>query len=253
MTASTAALSGPTPPRSEASGCDPKATSLLREMTGFLGRQRNISVQTEGVVLVVTQDGQKIDVPYESRAWIKRPNKLRAERTRDAKERTFFYDGKTFTIYGKDANLYAQAPAPATLDQAVDTARDQLGIEAPGADFLYSDAYQGLMDGVTSGKFVGEEVVNGTRVQHLAFRGKDVDWQVWIEAGARPVPRRYVITSKDVKGSPDFRVEFSNWDFETKLSDDRFAFQAPAGAEKIDFLKRQEAQGTGGAGKEGGQ
>jgi hypothetical protein len=109
------------------------------------------------------------------------------------------------------------------------------------------------MDGVTSGKLVGEEVVNGTPVQHLAFRGKDVDFQVWIETGARPVPRRYVITSKDVKGSPDFRVEFSNWDFETKLPDDRFAFMAPPGAEKIDFLKQREAQGTGGAGKEGGR
>src|SRR3954468_14711276 len=145
MTASTAALSGPSTP--EASGkIDTRATSLLREMTGFLERQQNIGVQTEGVVVVVTKEGEKIDVPYSSRVWVKRPNKLRAERTREAKERTFFYDGKTFTIYGKDANLYAQAPAPATLDKAIDAAREKLGIEAPGADFLYSDAYEGLMD-----------------------------------------------------------------------------------------------------------
>ncbi|HEY8210943.1 MAG TPA: DUF2092 domain-containing protein [Myxococcaceae bacterium] len=251
MVASAAARSGTATPEASTSKIDPKATGILKEMTGFLGRQQNLSVQTEGVMVVVTQDGQKLDVPYSSRVAVRRPDRLRAERTREAKERAFFYDGKTFTIFGKDGNLFAQAPAPPTLDQALDAARDKLGIEAPGADFLYSDAYAGLMDCVTSGTYVGQEMVNGTPVHHLAFRSKDVDWQVWIETGARPVPRRYVITTKDVPGTPDFRVELSNWDFQTKLPDDRFAFKPPPGAQKIDFLKRPQATGTGGAGEAG--
>jgi hypothetical protein len=229
---------------------DPRASDVLRDMTKFLGQQKALSVETEGVVEVVTEDGQTLDIPYSSKVLMKRPDKLRVERVGETKARTLYYDGKLFTLYGKDANLYAQAPAPPNLDDAIDTARDRLGIEAPAADLLYADAYEGLMDGVESGTYVGEEQVDGKAVHHLAFRGPEVDWQVWVAKGDRPLPLRYVISSKTVEGSPDFRVDLSNWELPRSIPNDRFAFRAPAGATKIEFLKQGE-QGTGGAGDQG--
>jgi hypothetical protein len=230
---------------------DARATQLLRKMTDFLAQQQAFGVETQGVIVVVTKEGQKLDLPFSSRAWVKRPNKLRVERVDEDQARTFFYDGQSFTIYGPEKNLYAQAAAPPRMDEAIDAARDRLGIEAPAADFLYTSAYEGLMDGVSAATYVGKERLNGSTVHHLAFRGQDVDWQVWIEDGPRPVPRRYVITSKKVERAPDFRVDLSNWDFKGPFPDDRFAFRASTGAQKIEFVKRPEAKGTGGSGKEG--
>ncbi len=75
--------------------------------------------------------------------------------------------------------------------------------------------------------------VLGVPCEHLAFTQTNIDWQIWIEDGAKPVPRKFLITYKDEPGSPQFTALFSNWDFETKLPDFVFKFEPPAGASKI--------------------
>ena len=54
-----------------------------------------------------------------------RPDKLRATRTGGFANVEMVFDGKTFTILGKDANIYAQADVPGTVDQMVDEIRDK--------------------------------------------------------------------------------------------------------------------------------
>jgi len=54
-------------------------------------------------------------------------------------------------------------------------------------------------------------VVDGVECEHLAFRGVDTDWQIWIETGARPVPRKYVITSKTLAGAPQYTLRIKDW------------------------------------------
>ena len=61
--------------------------------------------------------------------------------------------------------------------------------------------------------------------------------------GARPVPRKFVITYKDEPDSPEFTAIFSNWDFTTQLPDFVFQFEPPPGAAKIDVKEiREESQ-----------
>ena len=71
---------------------------------------------------------------------------------------------------------------------------------------LYTDVYEGLMAEATQGRYVAMEDVGGVRTHHLAFRGREVDWQIWIEDGDRPLPRRYLITTKWMTGAPQFGV-----------------------------------------------
>ncbi len=158
---------------------------------------------------------------------------------------SFYYDGKTFTIHGKRAGLYATAKAPPTLDQAIDDARDRLELEAPAADLVYSDVYKTLMEDARYGVYVGQAQIGGRTCHHLAFRGSQSDWQIWIEAASRPLPCKYVITSKNVKGAPEFSVELRDWDLSPEISPDTFTFKPPPGSEKIDFLSRTEAPASG--------
>ena len=70
---------------------------------------------------------------------------------------------------------------------------------------------------------------------NLAFRKADTDWQIWIEAGDRPIPRRYVITSKDVVQAPQYTVQISDWKAGAGVAAGDFAFKAAADEKKVDL------------------
>ena len=67
------------------------------------------------------------------------------------------------------------------------------------------------MTDVTNVKDMGSGVIGGTECDHLAFRAKDTDWQIWIAQGPKPYPCRYVITSKGVDQAPQFTMEIRDW------------------------------------------
>ncbi len=226
--------------------CDPKADALLRKMTTTLSSTKAFQVDADHVLEVVTKDGEKLQFVAQSRVSIERPDKLRSERIGPIADLSFYYDGKTMTIYGKKTGMYASTPAPNTIDGAFDFARDKLGIDVPAADLIYADSYTGLMDDVTSGTYVGLEPVSGRMCHHLAYRGHETDWQVWIEDTPQGLPCRYVVTSKNIKGIPEYAVSFSNWNLSPKLAASDFQFTPPSDATKIDFLALRQAAPTKG-------
>lgn len=230
------------PQRQAAPKVDPKADALLRKMAADMRNLDRFRFDADHVTEVVTEDGQKIQVLARSTVAVDRPNKLRSDRIGPAAGVKLFYDGKTLTVYGQRDNLYATTPAPNNLDGMMDFAREQLELDAPGADLLYSDVYAGLMQDVVSGMYVNKEPVGDRMCHHLAFRGRETDWQVWIEDGPRALPCRYVITSKNVKGSPEFMVQTSNWQLEPRFAPDTFAFTPPRDAARIEFLAVAERQ-----------
>lgn len=136
----------------------------LREMSDYLASLDAFSVHTNGSIEVVLKDGQKLAFPFGSDVRVRRPDRLRSDRAG--------YDGRRFTLYGGDKNLYAEAEAPPNLDDAIDAARTELDLEAPGADLLMSDVYATLTEDAVSGFVVGDANVDGTPCKHLAFRGK---------------------------------------------------------------------------------
>ena len=86
---------------------------------------------------------------------------------------------------------------------------------------------------VIDAKHIGRGVIDGVECEHLAFRDLDTDWQIWIEVGARPIPRKYVITSKAEAGAPQYTLRIKDWG--TDVPADAFAFKPPQDAKKIAF------------------
>jgi hypothetical protein len=211
---------------------EPQADRLLREMADYLAGLKSFKVRSSAVDEVVTAAGQKIQVPSESEVTIERPNRLRSEQLGAENGMGFWYDGQTMTLACKSNNTYAKVPAPANLDDTIDKARKQFQIEAPGADLLYSHPYDILTEQVTGGRFIGRESMDGKPVNHLAFQGEDVDWQIWIQDGAQPLPVRYEITTKNMKGAPEFAVRLTNWQVQPKMTATVFAFEPTAGAKQ---------------------
>jgi hypothetical protein len=224
--------------QAQPSGIAPEAQRLLKASTDFLAKQQQFSAETRNTLEIVLKSGQKIEFNHTARTAVHRPNRLRAERTGDLVSQVFVYDGKTLTLYNPQEKVFAQAAAPDTLEGMLDFARTKLDIVAPAGDLLYKSAYDLLMDGVTDGFVVGKAVIEGVRCDHLAFRAPHVDLQVWIQEGAQPLPRKFVITTRDLQNAPQFAVTVTKWNLKPTFNAKTFDFTPPAGGQKVDFQTR---------------
>ncbi|MBU1211996.1 MAG: DUF2092 domain-containing protein [Alphaproteobacteria bacterium] len=217
---------------------DPVA--LLKSMTDYVNGQKSISVVADADIEVVTYDLQKIQFTSSIDLLMSRPDKLRASRRGGYADVDLIFDGKSFTLLGKYRNVYAQVENEGTTDQLIDRLRQDYSIEAPGADLLLTSAYDELMRDVSDAKYIGHGVVGGVDCDHLAFRKNETDWQIWIERGSKPIPRKYVITSKGIAGAPQYTLVIRDWQTEKPIAAEAFAFVAPAGAKKMDVSELAE-------------
>lgn len=213
---------------------DPKAQELLRHMSECLGDAKFYSFKAEIWQDVMLGSGERVQAGRTVDVQVRRPNRLHTEVRSTRRNRAMFYDGKSLTILNRAENFYGSVPAPGNLDEALDTASEKFGIEIPLEDFIVSDPYKNAMKDATWGKYLGPVTVLGVPCEHLVFTRGPVDWQVWIQDGPRPVPRKFVITYKDEEGSPQFTAILSDWDFETKLPDFVFQFAPSPGMAKIE-------------------
>jgi len=212
-----------------------EAKKLLKAMSEYMASQKAISFNYDTNLEVVTKDHQKILLASSGSIDMSRPDKVRVARTGGFADAEIVFDGKTLTLLGKNANAYAQIDIPGTLDHLVDELRDKYHRPVPGADLLLSNIYDQLMPEVIDTKDLGSGVIGGTECDHLAFRTKDVDWQIWIAQGPRPYPCRYVITAKQVDQAPQYSVQLRDWKTGDEVKADDFAFENRTNARKIDI------------------
>jgi len=145
------------------------------------------------------------------------------------------FDGKTLTLLGKNANVYVQADAPGTVDQLVDQLQEKFKRPLPAADLLLSNAYDQLTSDVTDVKDLGNGVVGGVECDYLAFRKKEVDFQIWIAQGDKPYPCRFSITSRAVPGGPEYSIQVRNWKTGGDVAMADFTFKNSSNANKVDI------------------
>jgi hypothetical protein len=214
---------------------EPRADALLKQMSQTLAALKEFSFQNSSLTDEVTPTGQKIQYSKRSTVSIRRPDAIRAVVKGDRENLLVVYDGKTCTLFDPTRKEYARAAMPPTIDAALDTLATKYGIIAPLADFLFSNPYESFTGRIEAGVYLGEHDVNGTACHHLAFRQPAADWQIWIETGQRPLPRKLVITYKLLPGEPQFIANLDNWNLEPKFAAETFAFTAPAGAKEVEL------------------
>jgi hypothetical protein len=90
------------------------------------------------------------------------------------------------------------------------------------------------MTDVIDVKDLGSGVIDGVECDYLAFRKKEVDFQIWIAQGASPYPCRYVITSKDIAHSPQYSIQIRDWKTGSAVASDDFRFKNSRKAKKVD-------------------
>ena len=210
------------------------AKHALKAMSDYMTKQTAISFVYDANLEVVTKDHQKLMLANTGTIDLVRPDKIRATRNGGFSNVEMVFDGKTLTIRHVDTNVYSQANAPGALDHLFDELRNQYHKPLPAADLLLPNPYDLLMPDVIDVKDLGSGVIAGKECDHFAFRGKDVDWQIWIAQGDRPYPCRYVITSTQVDRAPQYSIQVRDWKTGNDVEADNFAFTNSSDARKVE-------------------
>lgn len=213
---------------------DNEAISILKAMSDYVSSQQNIAFSFDSDIEVITSELEKIQFTNSGEALLKRPDKMRARRTGGYSEVALFFDGTTVNIFGESINSYAQFNGPTTVEELIAALRSGHGVALPAADLLLTNAYDTLVADVLEAKYMGHGIIDGRECEHLAFRNFDTDWQLWVETGDRPIPRKMVITSKTVNSAPQYTVRIKDWKTGIEPAPDAFAFSPPDSAKKLD-------------------
>jgi hypothetical protein len=207
------------------------AEKLIKGMADYVTSQKTLSVTYDSDIEVITSKLQKIQFTSSGQVQLSRPDKLRATRTGGYRDVEIVFDGKMLTVNNKDDKDYAQIEVAGTTEELIDFLRENHGVVAPGADLLLMNVFNVMMNDVVEAAVIGKGVIDGVECDHLAFRNLETDWQIWIESGAKPIPRKYVITSKGIAEAPQYTLRIKEW--KTDVATDAFAFKADPSSKKI--------------------
>ena len=229
--------------RAQAPAVDPVAVQTLKRMTDFLDGLQRFSVNTQSIIEEMHSSGHRVDYDLLANVTVKRPNKMRAQRTGELMNQRFLYDGKTLTVYDPTKKVYATKTGLDTIEEMITFARETAGVLLPAADLLYRNAFPLLMQDVTLAVVVGKGVVGGVRCDHLLFSRPEVDFQVWVSEGKQPWPRKYVVTETATPSKLALTTFLSNWNTAPPVDDAQFKFVPPKGTQATTFLQLETTRG----------
>ena len=224
------------PAAAEVTETQAQASAILMRMADFLGGTQRFSFNVRADYDAVQKSGQKIEFGENRKVTLARPDQLRVEGERsDGAKKLTVFTGKEIMLIDFASNVYATAPQPGNVDETIVYFVRDLGMQLPLAVLLVSQLPAELKDRVRTIDYVEKTSMDGAPSHHLAARTDDVDFQVWIADGDKPLPQRVVLTYKKAPGQPQFRAQFSDWNLAPAVTDSTFSVKPPDGAQKVAF------------------
>ena len=229
-----AATAAPQAEKPTAPSPDPR--QILQKMCDFLKAQQQFTYKAEVADDQVYYGGKKLQYEIDLETFVKRPDRLRVNAEGDLVDKQFYFDGKTITLYDKDHNVYGTMEVPPDIESALEKANKEFGVRVALTDLASPNLWELVNKRIKHSLYVGQSKIRGVLCHHLSFDGDNVQFQVWIDAGDQPLPRKVVLTHKNLPGSPQWTAYLSDWNFSPQFPENLFAFTPPPGAEKIKFV-----------------
>lgn len=229
-----AAAAGAQPAPAAAQAADPAALAALDRMGTYLRTLTVFRVEAAIEREDVLESGLKVQFNGVVTLSARRPDRLRAEVASERQNRQYFYDGKQFTLWAPRLSFYATVPAPPTIGELANTLEEKLGIELPLVDLFRWGTDAASAAAITAAVDIGPSQVGGANCEHYAFRQEGLDWQVWIQDGDFPLPRKLVLTTTTDEARPQFQAIYT-WNLAPTCKDADFTFGPPGDARRIVF------------------
>ncbi len=218
---------------------DSSAVAILDKMNAVVGNLHScsLSLTTEYDILddrlgLVTHS----DV---ANVYLKAPDKLYVSKSGDKGNKEFYYDGKNFTYYSKDNNLYSTVPAPPTIIQTIDSIHNTFGIDFPASDFFYPYFVDDLLDVSNNLANLGTTTVDSKNCFHLAGTTSGMTYQIWIADDGTFLPVKMNIVYIDKVSNPQYTAVYDQWNLNPSLQNSMFDFTVPSDALKVRFALKK--------------
>ena len=214
---------------------NPASIQALKDMGAFLQTLKRFQVTSDVTGERVLADGQKLQHSATATLDVVRPNKVRARMVSARSERDLIFDGKTVTLYTPAQKSYSSVEFAGTLDQLVDRLQQNYGVEVPLSDLFVWGTPAAPFDKIESAMNAGQDFIDEDLCNHYAFRQGNLDWQIWVTTGSRPLPRKIVITNRTDEARPQ-SVSLIQWNLKPTFKDSVFAFVPPKGTTKAEIV-----------------
>ena len=213
---------------------DPAVLSRLAQMGDYLRSLPSFVVKAETAKDEVLDSGQKVMFSGTVQYRYAKPDRLRASVRTDRKWREFYFDGKTLTQVAPRMGYYGSVDMPGKVGDVMTGLAQRYDIDMPLADLFYWGTPASGVDDITAATRIGPALVAGVETDHFALRQAGVDWQIWIERGVRPLPRRLVITTTEEPAQPQYSATLV-WDLGAQTPTSAFTYAPPNGARRIEL------------------
>jgi hypothetical protein len=234
------------------SDIDPAAMAAIDKMGTYLRTLTTFQVKAVETIDDVLDNGQAIQSGRVVDLLAARPSRFRARVTSDDIDALFLYNGKEFTMYGQLVNYYATVPAPPTIAELIDKLDERYGIEMPLVDlFMWGTPKSKAAQAITSAMDIGPGSIEGTTCEQYVFRQDGLDWQIWIQLGDYPLPRKLILTTTDVEARPRF-TQVLTWNLAPSFNDEAFMFDPPKDAQRITIAEVTALSSTDKKSEQGG-
>jgi hypothetical protein len=212
-----------------------EASAALTRMGQTLRGAEQFSFQARTIRVYADANGQPLHIFHTLKVVVHRPNRMLVDVSGDDGSSRLVFDGKTAIIYSAAQKKYASIPVPeGTIEAMMKEAMGRLGVDFPLADFLTEAPDKAFLSGISSGRVVDTVTIDGSPYLHLFFsQPPGLELELWLAKDNQSLPRRLIVTYRDLPGQPNFIAEFSDWNLDIHPSDAEFTFQPPPDAEQI--------------------
>jgi hypothetical protein len=214
---------------------DQKARAHLKKMSAFLAGVKDFAIVADEAFDTVDDEGVKLQTNRRRRIWVSRPDRLRSGNTGGTSDMLFVFRKGGFLLLDKKDNSYVAEKGPDTIDGLLDEMAKKYDHLPPLSDFVRADPGKGLLADVREARYVGPSKIGDHKCHHLAFREKALDFQLWVEDGDKPLPRKLVITYKRQAGQPQYTAVLHHWELGAKNDPKLFDVTPPEGAKKVEI------------------
>jgi len=228
-----------------------EASAALMGMGQAL-RAEQFSFQARTIRVYSDEKDEPLHIFHTMKIVVHRPNRLLVDVTGDDGARKLAFDGKTVIVYSATEKKYANIPVPeGTIEGMLKEAVGRLGVDFPLADLLTEAPNKAFLTGVTEGRVVNTVTIDGVPCLHMFFmQPPGIELELWVEKNAQSLPRRLIVTYRNLPGQPNLIAEFSDWNFNIRPSDADFTFQPPPDAVQVQLKSAAStaapAKGKGG-------
>ncbi len=242
-------------------GVDPKVAELVKAVSDYLIGLRKFSVDISSVMRM-TAEGMKQEFVSDTALAVERPRKVSMVLKSGMMGASIVCDGERVFTYLPSLGKYTEEKAPESIESL------PLGMGNEGIPIVKciasSDPAKEMMEGVVAASYAGIERIGALDCHHLKFEQLDINWEMWVDSGTKPLIVKVVPdlgkmmdSLKDTLGGSgdggmfkkmkyDASIELKNWKTDEDLPEGTFKFSPPAGAQKSEsFFEADKGGGKG--------